>query len=196
MKFVPKEAQKWPKWGSGAGLEPNGNQNTLLENAHLHFGGHFEGHFGNENLIVFSMLSKRRLFDTLGTIRELMGGKVMPKGAKKGSKRDHFEVRVGFWKWWFYPSKTIILEVLEVFGDGLETLSEMKATKRALERCLRLPFCRFDEILEILRVPVGSHFRSKNWTFFWFDFWSILRSILGGAGGRGGPPLSLKNLRS
>ena len=46
----------------------------------------------------------------------------------------------------------MIFEVLEVLGEGLETLSEMEATKRALERCLRVPFCRFGEIFEILRV--------------------------------------------
>ena len=47
----------------------------------------------------------------------------------------------------------MIFEVLEVLGEGLETLSEMEAAKRALERCLRVPFCRFGEIFEILRVP-------------------------------------------
>ena len=90
----------------------------------------------------------------------------------------------------------MIFEVLEVLGEGLGTLSEMKAAKRALERCLRVPFCRFCEIFEILRVPLGGHLGSKFWTFFWFDFWSILGSLFGGAGGRGGPPLSLKNLKT
>ena len=51
----------------------------------------------------------------------------------------------------------MIFEVLEVLGDDLETLSEMKAAKGALERCLRVPFCRFSEIFEILRVPLGAH---------------------------------------
>ena len=55
----------------------------------------------------------------------------------------------------------MILEVLGALGDDLETFPGMKAVKRALERCLRVPFCRFDEIFEILRVPVGGHFRSK-----------------------------------
>ena len=55
----------------------------------------------------------------------------------------------------------MIFEVLEVFGDDLETLSEMGAAKRALERGLRVPFCRFGEIFEILRVPLGGHLGSK-----------------------------------
>ena len=40
----------------------------------------------------------------------------------------------------------MIFEVLEVPGDDLETLSEMKGSKGALERCSRLPFCRSGEI--------------------------------------------------
>ena len=36
------------------------------------------------------------LFATLGAIGEGMGGKVVPKGSKKVSKRDNFEVRVDF----------------------------------------------------------------------------------------------------
>ena len=60
----------------------------------------------------------------------------------------------------------MIFEVLEVFGDGLGTLSEMEAAKRALERGLRVSFCRFCEIFEISRVPVGDHLGSKIWTFF------------------------------
>ena len=60
----------------------------------------------------------------------------------------------------------MIFEVLEVLGDDLETLSEMEAAKRALERGLRVPFCRFCEIFEISRVPVGGHFRLKFLTFF------------------------------
>ena len=60
----------------------------------------------------------------------------------------------------------MIFEVLEVFGDALETLSEMGAAKRALERGLRVPFCRFCEIFEILRVPLGDHLGSKFWIFF------------------------------
>ena len=55
----------------------------------------------------------------------------------------------------------MIFEVLEVFGDDLETLSEMRAAKRALERCLRVSFCRFGEIFEILRVSLGGHLGSK-----------------------------------
>ena len=55
----------------------------------------------------------------------------------------------------------MIFEVLEVLGNDLETLSEMEAAKRALERCLRVPFCRFGEIFEILRVPLGDHLGSK-----------------------------------
>ena len=43
-------------------------------------------------------------------------------------------------------SKTLIFEVLEVLGDDLETLSEMKGANGALERCLRVRFCRFGEI--------------------------------------------------
>ena len=42
------------------------------------------------------MIFERVLFATLGAIRERLGGKVMPKGSKKGSKRDHFEARVDF----------------------------------------------------------------------------------------------------
>jgi hypothetical protein len=147
-------------------------------------------------LIVFLLFFERLLFGTLGAIRELMEGKVVPKGSEKVSKRDHFETRVDFWKQLFYLSKTMIFEVLEVLGEGLGTLSEMKAARRALERCLRVPFCRFGEIFEILRVPLGGHLGSKFWTFFWFDFWSLFDELLGGAGGRGGLPLSLKNLKT
>ena len=60
----------------------------------------------------------------------------------------------------------MIFEVMEVLGEGLETLSEMEAAKRALERCSRVPFCRFGEIFEISRVPLGDHLGSKFWTFF------------------------------
>ena len=60
----------------------------------------------------------------------------------------------------------MIFEVMEVLGEGLETLSEMEAAKRVLERCLRVPFCRFGEIFEILRVSLGSHLGSTFWTFF------------------------------
>ena len=55
----------------------------------------------------------------------------------------------------------MIFEVREVLGEGLGTLSEMKAAKGALERCSRLPFCRFSEIFEILRVSLGGHLVSK-----------------------------------
>ena len=60
----------------------------------------------------------------------------------------------------------MIFEILEVLGEDLETFPGMKAAKRALERCLRMPFCRFGEIFEILRVPLGGHLGSKFWTFF------------------------------
>ena len=55
----------------------------------------------------------------------------------------------------------MIFEVLEVPGDDLKTLSEMEAAKGALERCLRVPFCRFGVIFVILRVPLGGHLESK-----------------------------------
>ena len=138
---------------------------------------------------------ERILFATLGAIREPMGGKVVPKGSQKVFKSDHFEARVDFWKLLFYWNKAIVFEVPEVSGDDLETISEMKVGKRALEGRLRVPFCRFGQIFEILRVPLGGHFGSKFWACFWFDFWSILRSILGGAGGRGGPPWAFKTWR-
>ena len=64
-------------------------------------------------------------------------------------------------KVWFYQGKTMIFEVLEVLGNDLETLSEMETAERAFERGLRVPFCRFGEILEILRVPLGGHLGSK-----------------------------------
>ena len=51
--------------------------------------------------------------------------------------------------------------IFEVLGDALETLSAMKAAKVALERCSTLPFCRFCEIFEILRVPLGGNLGSK-----------------------------------
>ena len=55
----------------------------------------------------------------------------------------------------------MIFEVLEVLGDDLEPRSEMKAAKGALERCSRQPVCRFGQIFEILRVPLGDHLGSK-----------------------------------
>ena len=55
----------------------------------------------------------------------------------------------------------MVFEVLKVVGKGMETPSEMKAAKRALERCLRVPFCRFGAIFEIFRVPLGGHLESK-----------------------------------
>ena len=55
----------------------------------------------------------------------------------------------------------MIFEVLEVFGDDLKTLSEMKAAKRALQEGFRVPFCRFGVIFVILRVPLGGHVASK-----------------------------------
>ena len=103
----------------------------------------FWGQFGAQILIVFFMFFERVLFGVLGLIREAMGGKVVQKGSRKVSKSDHFEARVDFRKRWFYFSQIIIFEVLEVLGDDLETISEMKAGKGALEECLRLPFCRF-----------------------------------------------------
>ena len=42
------------------------------------------------------MLTEKVLFATLGTIGEGMGGKVVPKGSKKVSRRDQFEVRMDF----------------------------------------------------------------------------------------------------
>ena len=42
------------------------------------------------------MFSERVLFGTLGAIGEGMGGKVVPKGSEKVSKRDQFESRVDF----------------------------------------------------------------------------------------------------
>ena len=60
------------------------------------FGRSFWDQFGFENLIVFLMFFERVLFATLGAIGEGMGGKVVPKGSKKVSKRDNFEVRVDF----------------------------------------------------------------------------------------------------
>ena len=47
-------------------------------------------------MIVFLMFFERVLFATLGAIRDLMGGKVVPKGSQKVSKSDHFEARVDF----------------------------------------------------------------------------------------------------
>ena len=55
----------------------------------------------------------------------------------------------------------MIYEVLEVFGEGLGTISEMGASKRALESGLKMQFCRFGEIFVILRVPLGGHLGSK-----------------------------------
>ena len=55
----------------------------------------------------------------------------------------------------------MIFEVLEGLGDDLETLSEMKAAKEALERRSSLPFCRLGQIFEILRVPLVGNFGSK-----------------------------------
>ena len=55
----------------------------------------------------------------------------------------------------------MIYEVLEVFGEGLGTISEMGASKRALESGLKMPFCSFGEIFVILRVPLGGHLGSK-----------------------------------
>ena len=135
------------------------------------------------------------LFANLGGIREPMGGKVVPKGSQKVSKSDNFEARVDFWKWLFYYSKTIFFEVPEVFGDDLETISEMKAAKGDLEGRLRVPFCRFGQIFEIFRVSLGDNSWLKFWTFFWFDFWSLFGLLLGGAGGRGGPPWAFKTWR-
>ena len=42
------------------------------------------------------MFSERVLFVTLGAFGEAMGGKVVPKGSRKVSKRDHFEARMDF----------------------------------------------------------------------------------------------------
>ena len=55
----------------------------------------------------------------------------------------------------------MIFEVLEVPGDDLEAISEMKAGKGGLEGRLRVPFCRFGQIFEILRVPWGGNFWLK-----------------------------------
>ena len=55
----------------------------------------------------------------------------------------------------------MIFEVLEVPGDDLETFSEMKAAKGALERHSRPSFCRFGEIFEILTVPLVGIVGSK-----------------------------------
>ena len=88
-----------------------------------------------------------------------MGAKVVPKGSQKMPKETTL------WLEWISEnngftllSKTIIFEVLEVSGEDLETLSETKGDKGALERRLRLPFCRFGQIFEILRVPLGDYF--------------------------------------
>ena len=42
------------------------------------------------------MFFERVLFVTLGAIGEGMGGKMVPKGFEKVSKRHHFEPRVDF----------------------------------------------------------------------------------------------------
>ena len=55
----------------------------------------------------------------------------------------------------------MIFEVLEVLGDDLEIFSAMTAAKVVLGRCSRLPFCRFGEIFEILRVPLAGNLGSK-----------------------------------
>ena len=110
------------------------------------------------------------LFATLGAIGEGSGGKVVPKGSKKVSKRDHFEVRVDFWKHLFYYSKTMIFEVLEVLGDDMRTFPGTKATKRALEGCSRVPFCRFGQIFEDFEGPCGRPFWIKILIFFSIRF--------------------------
>ena len=46
--------------------------------------------------MFFFSFFERVLFGILGAIGELMGGKVVPKGSEKVSKRDHFETRVDF----------------------------------------------------------------------------------------------------
>ena len=46
--------------------------------------------------MIFLMFFESVLFATLSAIGEPMGGKVVPKGSKKVSKRDHVEVRVDF----------------------------------------------------------------------------------------------------
>ena len=47
-------------------------------------------------MIVFLMFFERVLFATFDAIGKGMGGKVVPKGFKKVSKRDHFEARMDF----------------------------------------------------------------------------------------------------
>ena len=126
----------------GTRIDPEPQRVKLI----IPFWGSFWGSVWVLTFDIFCVFSERVLFASLGPIGEGKGGKVLPKGSKKVSKRDHFEVRVDFWKQSFYYSKTIIFEVLEVLGDDLETLSEMKAAKWALEKCLRVSFCRFDEI--------------------------------------------------
>ena len=42
----------------------------------------------------------------------------------------------------------MFFEVLEVLGDDLEILSEMETGNRALERGLRMQFCRFGQLLK------------------------------------------------
>ena len=72
----------------------------------------------------------------------------------------------------------MILEVLEVLGDDLETFPGMKAAKRGLERGLRVQFCRFCEIFEILRIPLGAIWGQTSDVFsdsifdhFLMNFW-------------------------
>ena len=98
----------------------------------------------------------------------------------------------------FYDSKAIFFKVLEVPGEDLETLSETKAGKGALERRLRLSFCRFGQIFEILRVPLGGNFWLKSDVFSdsIFDDFLMNFGVTFGRGRRQGrTSLSLQNLR-
>ena len=95
-KIGPKSDQNgglgrvWNRMGTGIDPGPQTPKSVTP------FWRSFWSHFDIQNLIVFLLFFERVLFGILGAIRELMEGKVVPKGSEKVSKRDHFETRVDF----------------------------------------------------------------------------------------------------
>ena len=162
-KYHPKVTRMGGRGGTGTEWGPKSIQDPSGEQTLYQFRDHFGITLNRKNWSFSCVFSERPGFATLDAIGRAHGRKAVPNASKKVLKRHHFEVRVDFWKWWFYLGKTIIFELPEVPGDDLETISEMKAAQRPLERCLSFQFCRFCQIFEILRVPLGGHLGSKIW---------------------------------
>ena len=143
------------------------------------------GHlFGRHFLMLFSK-----------AFVSLLGRRFGAKGAQKAPKMEPKWGQKDAWGHFVGSAITMLFTVREAYGRVSGRLWEATFSRLCLQtlfggvlECIFADFRRFGGLLW---GPLGLHFGDKNVNFSGSDFWSLLGSLLGGAGGRGGAPGSL-----